>query len=205
MSMSRARKFIVLSLALLLCLTALAPAAAAQTPGSSDPERSLAAWSGLPPVGEWVHRLLAWLGLSRPAGAGAAGVTAPVLAPGEPDPVPPPQERYLLLPPDPRPLVPTQASAQPAATPSRPAAAQPSHRADLPAPARSLDLTRPAGRQAAPEQQSAPPPAIRLTPAALPRVGPKPPSACPDRACPDDSTGCSPCPPAPPRLPTAVR
>ena len=37
------------------------------------------------------------------------------------------------------------------------------------------------------------------------RIGPKPPMACPDRACPDDGSACPPCPPAPPRLPAPVR
>ena len=205
--MSRSRSVVVLSLALLLFLATLAPAAAAQTPELNGPAHSLTARPGWPPVGEWLQRLLAWLGLSRSAGAEAAGDRAagPVLVPVGPAPATPAQERYLLLPPDPQPLAPTQVSGQPAAPSSRSAAAEPTRRSDAPAVS-SPASTRSVGGQVAPDRRSAPSPAIRLTPpVSPPRGGPKPPSVCPDRACPDDSTGCSPCPPAPPRLPTAVR
>lgn len=203
MSMSRSRSVVVLSLALLLFLATLAPAAAAQTPELAGPAHSLTARPGWPPVGEWLQRLLAWLGLSRSAGDRAAG---PVLVPAVHDPATPAEERFLLLPSDPQPLAPVRADAQPAATPLLPAAAQPIRRADVAAPTRLPDPTRSVGGQVAPDRRSAPSPAIRLTPpVSPPRMGPKPPSVCPDRACPDDSTGCSPCPPAPSRLPTAVR
>jgi len=156
----------------------------------------------LPSPDAMLQRLLAWLGFR-----GEAAHTDR-LAAGTPTRAPMASQtadRAQPAPPDSQQPAPVRRSAPPTDDPARvnPDASQVTIATASPPLAPPRTAPQATGSAAAPVEATR---ALRRRPTPFPpaRSAPKPPSVCPERACPDDDAACPPCPPARPRLPEAV-